>query len=102
LPVNANGKLDRAALPAEAPVVAVETSNGELEEKVGAIVAKLLKQPSVDPDANFFLLGGHSLLAAQLLVQVNRTFGVKLALRQMFQAATVRLLAAAVGKARTA
>lgn len=101
LPVNANGKLDRAALPAEAPVAVVDAPNGEVEEKVGAIVAKLLKQPSVDPEANFFLLGGHSLLAAQLLVQVNRTFGIKLALRQMFQAATVRLLAAAIQKAKT-
>lgn len=102
LPMNANGKLDRAALPAaEAAPVAADAPNDELEEKVGAIVAKLLKQPTVDADANFFLLGGHSLLAAQLLVQVNRTFGVKLALRQMFQAATVRLLAAAIQKAKT-
>lgn len=99
LPVNANGKLDRAALPLEPQV---EAHCAATEAKVAEIVAKLLKQPAVDHDANFFLLGGHSLLAAQLLVQVNRTFGVKLALRQMFQAATVRLLAAEIQKVKTA
>ncbi|BDC53124.1 hypothetical protein F183_A54390 [Bryobacterales bacterium F-183] len=102
LPMNANGKLDRAALPLEAPAADVPAvHSAEIEEKVGGIVAKLLKQPTVDPDVNFFLLGGHSLLAAQLLVQVNRTFGIKLALRQMFQAATVRLLAAEIAKVKT-
>ncbi len=64
----------------------------DIPVRLGAMVASLLKQPSVDPDANFFFLGGHSLLAAQLLVQVNTAFGVKMALRQMFQAPTVNKL----------
>lgn len=91
LPMTANGKCDYKALPAP-PAVAATPQSSDIVERVAAIVASLLKQPAVDPDANFFLLGGHSLLAAQLLVQVNSAFGVKMALRQMFQAPTARAL----------
>ncbi|QOY86454.1 non-ribosomal peptide synthetase [Paludibaculum fermentans] len=91
LPMTANGKCDYKALPAPAATTAAPQST-DIPVRLGAMVASLLKQPSVDPDANFFFLGGHSLLAAQLLVQVNTAFGVKMALRQMFQAPTVNKL----------
>jgi len=102
LPLTPNGKVDTAALPAPTATAvqppggaatADEGTHSQIQRQVGEIVAKLLRKPDVDPDANIFLLGGHSLLAAQLLVQVNRAFGVKLALRQMFQLPTVNALA---------
>jgi amino acid adenylation domain-containing protein len=104
MPLTVNGKVDTAAL-ARMPLQTGTPEHGksidehpdairDIREQVGRIVSKLLNKPDVDPDANIFLLGGHSLLAAQLLVQINRTFGVKLALRQMFQFATVNALAA--------
>ncbi|MGJ5813650.1 non-ribosomal peptide synthetase [Paludibaculum fermentans] len=91
LPMTANGKCDYKALPRPAATAAAPQST-DIPVRLGAMVALLLKQPAVDPDANFFFLGGHSLLAAQLLVQVNSAFGVKMALRQMFQAPTVNKL----------
>lgn len=91
LPMTPNGKCDYKALPAPAAKPAAAASGG-IPERLAAIVAGLLKQPAVDPEANFFLLGGHSLLAAQLLVQVNSAFGVKMALRQMFLAPSVNAL----------
>ncbi len=97
IPLTANGKCDLKALPAPAADAPAAPTVDGIAARAGEIVASLLKQPSVDPDANFFLLGGHSLLAAQLLVQVNKAFGVKLALRQMFQSPTVNALARQIG-----
>jgi amino acid adenylation domain-containing protein len=92
IPMTANGKCDYKALPR--PDASPDaTGSAGIPERLSTIVASLLKQTKVDPDDNFFLLGGHSLLAAQLLVQVNAAFGVKMALRQMFQAPTVAALA---------
>lgn len=93
LPMTPNGKCDYDALPAPSGEPAAEQAGDDIAERLAAIASSLLEQPEVDRDANFFLIGGHSLLAAQLLVQVNKAFGVKMALRQMFQAPTVNQLA---------
>jgi hypothetical protein len=47
-------------------------------------------------DENFFMLGGHSLLGTQLIAQIAATFGVSLSLRMLFNAPTVRELAAEI------
>jgi acyl-coenzyme A synthetase/AMP-(fatty) acid ligase len=115
LPVTANGKLDRSALPAPAadnllpnrPPGAV--ANGAdppggiddgCQPQIAALVASLLGQPSVGSDENFFMIGGHSMLAAQLVARIRELFGVKLTLRQLFTAPTVAGLAAEVARLR--
>jgi acyl carrier protein len=98
LPLTANGKVDRAALPdpdapgpdLNADVVAPHTA---IEERLVEIVAALLGWEQVGIDDNFFLLGGHSLLAAQLIARVQDDFGVDLTLRIVFEAPTVAALA---------
>jgi amino acid adenylation domain-containing protein len=101
LPLNSNGKLDRAALPEPSPenmlgVSGFRAPQSPIEIHVAAILAELLHIPRVGLDDNFFLLGGHSLLGAQLILRVRERFGVDLTLRHLFQASTVASLAAEI------
>jgi len=101
LPLTASGKLDRTALPA--PTAANTLAVGEfhplastLEGRLGAIVAGVLELDQVGAEDNFFLLGGHSLLGAQVVMKARDAFGAELTLRDLFQAQTVRKLAAKI------
>src|ERR687894_985283 len=74
LPLTANGKLDRKALPApelastEDRYVAPRTPT---EEVLAGIWAELLRLERVGVEESFFDLGGHSLLTTRLLAQVR-------------------------------
>ena len=98
LPLTASGKLDRRALPEPAEENgmrdgAADAPRSEIELKLAAIVAGLLKIGSVGVEENFFMLGGNSLLGAQLMAAVRQEFGVQVALRALFGAPTVAALA---------
>ncbi|HKH45555.1 MAG TPA: amino acid adenylation domain-containing protein, partial [Thermoanaerobaculia bacterium] len=98
LPLNANGKLDQAALPepeerSEAIYVAPRNA---AEEMIAGIWAEVLRRERVSASADFFELGGHSLLATQVVSRVRSAFGVELALRTLFEAPRVSELAARV------
>jgi len=94
LPVTANGKIDREALPfpdagntlREEEFVAPK---GAVQQRLAAIIASLLHVERVGANDNFFLLGGHSLLGTQLITRINEAFGVELALLQLFDHPTV-------------
>jgi amino acid adenylation domain-containing protein len=100
-PLTPNGKIDRKALPkpenitleAGSPFVEPE---GELELQLAEIWKRALRKPAIGANDNFFDLGGHSLLAAQVFAQMDRQIGVKLPLALLFQAPTIRQLAASV------
>ena len=99
LPLNANGKLDRRALSAlDAGAVAATPSHVEpatpTERAVAEIWGDVLKRDRIGTTENFFELGGHSLMAIRVLGRVSKTFGVRLALRALFEAPTVVQLAA--------
>jgi len=98
LPLTANGKLDRRALPrADAPApVAGEPPQGDLETRLAAIWQDLLHVPAVGRHDNFFALGGHSLLAVQLLSRVQGELGIDAPLALLFGAASLAELAAAL------
>ncbi|MFF7373297.1 amino acid adenylation domain-containing protein [Streptomyces tricolor] len=95
LPVTANGKLDRAALPPPAPASAAgapaRTARTALQRTVAGLWAELLGRDAdtIGLDDDFFALGGHSLLAARLMAAVARRFGVRLPLTALFEAPTV-------------
>jgi thioesterase domain-containing protein/acyl carrier protein len=91
-----NGKLDRKALPSpplERGVQKLVPPRNELEAKLAALFASVLKVPSVGVTDNFFDLGGHSLLAGRLLAQVQEHLGKQVPLSALFRGATVESLA---------
>ncbi len=95
LPLTANGKVDRAALSSLTPSVdEIQAEAGEqaVEERVAEIVAGLLGLPQVGRDENIFLLGGNSFLVTQILAQIASVFTIRLPLRTLFNAPTVKQL----------
>ena len=98
IPVTANGKLDKAALPAPTEENQLRRDNyvaprTELEEMVEGIVGPILELPRINVHDNFFLLGGHSLMGAQVIAKVRDIFGIELNLRNIFECPTVAKLA---------
>jgi amino acid adenylation domain-containing protein len=102
LPLSANGKLDREALPP--PPVRCEddtTSLVEPQNEVERLLAQLWKDilgvEQVSPHDNFLDIGGHSLLAVQFVSRLQAELGVRIAPREVaFQ--TLRQLAAVCGE----
>ncbi|WP_323986982.1 non-ribosomal peptide synthetase [Pseudomonas canadensis] len=97
LPLNANGKLDRKALPA-LEIGQLQSQDylaprNELETTLAAIWAEVLKVERVGVQDNFFELGGHSLLATQIASRVQKTLQRDVPLRAMFECSTVGELA---------
>ncbi|PWB35747.1 non-ribosomal peptide synthetase [Pseudomonas sp. SDI] len=97
LPHNANGKLDRKALPAivigQQHRQAYLAPRSELEATLAAIWADVLKAQRVGVRDNFFELGGHSLLATQIASRVQKALQLNMPLRAMFECSTVEALA---------
>jgi len=104
LPVNANGKLDRAALPSpDSAINAVEASPrsapvGETEEALAAIWCELLGIPTVGRDDGFFARGGHSLLSMRLVAAIEQRFGVRLPVKTVFESPKLAELAARISQ----
>jgi len=97
-PVTANGKLDRAALPAPAQAsssgVAPHTAT---EQALAALFAETLGLSTpVSADADFFALGGDSLSAVHLLLAIQQQWRCELGLGAVFAAPTVAALAARI------
>jgi acyl transferase domain-containing protein len=65
----------------------------ETERSLAAIWQELTGVTNIGMDDDFFELGGHSLLATRVLARISAILGVRLALRDVFEAPTVRLLA---------
>ncbi len=98
MPLNANGKLDRKALPAleigQLQSQDYQAPSSELEQTLADIWAEVLKVERVGVRDNFFELGGHSLLATQIASRVQKTLQRNVPLRAMFECSTVQELAA--------
>ncbi|AHG93597.1 amino acid adenylation domain protein (plasmid) [Gemmatirosa kalamazoonensis] len=106
LPLTPNGKVDKRALPApDASAAAADTyvaPRTPTEEQLATIWAEVLKKERVGVTDNFMDLGGHSLMAIRVLGRISKTFGVRLALRTLFETPTVEQLAARIDAERGA
>ncbi|MET3182474.1 UNVERIFIED_ORG: amino acid adenylation domain-containing protein [Variovorax guangxiensis] len=99
LPLSANGKLDRKALPAPGDEAfdrrAFVPPQGEVEQALAAIWSRLLGVERIGRHDSFFALGGHSLLAVQMLEQLRRR-GWAIDVRAVFARPGLAAMAAAV------
>lgn len=77
----------------------LEAPTGDIEQRLAAIWMELLGVERVAAHDDFFALGGHSLLATRVLARIDETMGARLALRDMFDAPTLRALAERIGAA---
>ncbi|WP_289500830.1 amino acid adenylation domain-containing protein [Gloeocapsopsis sp. IPPAS B-1203] len=98
LPLNANGKVDRHALPAPQPErpslqTPFVSPQDPLELQLTNLWEQVLKTYPVGVRDNFFELGGNSLLAARLFSRIEEMFSEKLPLATLFQAPTIEQLA---------
>ncbi|WP_327142336.1 non-ribosomal peptide synthase/polyketide synthase [Nocardia sp. NBC_01327] len=101
LPLNANGKVDRARLPEPGfTAAAYRAPVTRLERLVAASFAEVIGLESsaeADPvaglDADFFALGGNSLMATRLAARLGADLGVRVPVAAVFEAPTVAALA---------
>jgi amino acid adenylation domain-containing protein len=98
LPLTANGKIDRRALPAPEGVRAelagaFVAPRTPVEEMVTDVWRDVLGIERIGVDDNFFELGGHSLLATTVVTRLRDVLKVELPLRAIFETPTVRHLA---------
>ncbi len=101
LPLTANGKVDRAALPA--PVKTGGTHElvaprNAVQETLAGIWRLLLRRDNIGVTDNFFDIGGHSLLALQVISHVRAALKVELTLKAFFEAPTIEGISEKISK----
>ncbi|CAM4093000.1 non-ribosomal peptide synthetase [Pseudoalteromonas ostreae] len=101
LPLTANGKVDRSALPEpmfEEKGEFIEPKT-QTEEKLAHIWMELLNRERVSTHANFFELGGHSLLASRLVSVIREAWQVELSIKTVFETDSLADLAITIEQA---
>ncbi|MDZ5457372.1 non-ribosomal peptide synthetase [Azohydromonas lata] len=99
LPLSANGKVDRAALPAAAAPVRAqrhEVAQGGVAQALAALWSEVLQVADVGLHDNFFDLGGHSLLLIRVHRLLEERLRIVVPLLQLFKHPTVGSLAQAI------
>ena len=95
IPITANGKIDRSALPEPtiAPVTEYREPAGDTERVIAGLFERLLERGPIGADDSFFALGGHSLVATRLVAAIRAQLNVDINVREVFESGTVAGLA---------
>jgi len=104
IPLTANGKVDRRALPVpqiEGNAKTFVAPRNAAEELLATIWREILGVDRVGIHDNFFELGGHSLTATRLISRIRQSFEVELPLKDVFEASTIAQLAEIVERLRS-
>lgn len=107
LPRTSNGKLDERSLPAPSDLSAGKPRRKrpfvtEIETRLAAAWSRLLDTPVEDGDDDFFAIGGHSVLAVRLMSEVEKEFGIRLPLAELFSSPTVASMASLIERREAA
>ncbi|MGU3437529.1 amino acid adenylation domain-containing protein [Actinomycetes bacterium M1A6_2h] len=101
MPLSANGKVDRKALPAprrEASTLPSVPPRTDVERQIADTVAEVLGVPQPGVHDSFFEIGGNSLLATQVVSRLSSDLGTEVSIRDLFEAPSVAALAERVGR----
>ncbi|AGK81033.1 non-ribosomal peptide synthetase [Streptomyces microflavus] len=100
LPLSANGKTDRRALPAPPPPDGGEASYAApatpTEKAVADIFSTVLSAPKIGANSSFLAAGGDSLQAMRAVSRLSKHFGIKVNVRLLHGGGTVSGVAAAI------
>ena len=101
MPLTANGKVDRRALPEPKREVresgdAPAAPRTPLEELIASIWCEVLDLERVGIHDSFFDLGGHSLSAMKIVSRIRKSLQVDLPIRTLFQTPTIAAIADAI------
>ena len=106
LPLTANGKVDKKALPdPDFQSAAMDDLVGpSSDDEIGilSIWTEVLGLDVISVEANFFEIGGHSLLATQVISRIRKFFNIEISLKSVFESPTIRSLSLLVETARQA
>ena len=98
IPINANGKVDRSALPLlkeeDKVVSAYVAPSGALEEKMVALWQEVLGTDQISVVDDFYDIGGNSLKLIELHERINETFDVNIPITVVFKKPSVQELCA--------
>ncbi len=92
LPLSANGKIDRKALPAMTASATTEqrvAPETDSQQRIATIWQQLLKHEDFGIHTDFFLAGGHSLLVLRLISELDVEFGKRISIKDLFLNPTV-------------
>jgi nonribosomal peptide synthetase DhbF len=92
LPLNANGKLDRRALPAPEYAAGGQAPATPREQALCEVFAQVLGLDQVGVEDSFFDLGGHSLLAAVLVARLTGQLGIEISLKTFMSNSSVHAI----------
>ncbi|WP_434284402.1 amino acid adenylation domain-containing protein, partial [Clostridium botulinum] len=93
MPLTANGKLDRRALPEpnlDESLVEYEAPRNKVEETLAKIWSEILGVEKIGISDNFFDLGGHSLKATILMSKIHKELNKEVPLKELFKSPTIK------------
>ncbi|AWG22185.1 hypothetical protein FFWV33_12010 [Flavobacterium faecale] len=95
LPTTLNGKIDKKALSNYTinPASDTTTARNENELAIASIWEKQLQIAPIDIFTNFFELGGHSIVAVKVMIEIEKSFGIRFPLSLLFTHPTVEQFA---------